>query len=287
MRNALVLALVSLVGSSLLACGDAGENTSGYYRKGTYEPAPGEAAGPVSEGGVPTTGDAGGVPTTPGEPPAPTGAGMLDINLDNAAPTLDLMAEVKVTVNVAPKAGFTGKVDLAVTGAPAGVSVTLDKASLELTTASASAILTVKTSSEVVPGSVALTITATSAAGAKSTPISLTVSPTLTLSIPPNAGALTGMAANTAFAAAPIPLKLGGKKIAIKIKNNDSMGHIIHAGNTGGFNHGNRNAPVAPGAFEAAVEGTNQAREVNSAGTYSFYLHDKAPANANGSIVAQ
>jgi hypothetical protein len=279
-----------LGGSLALACGDAGENTSGYYRKGTYEPTPGQgpAATPGAAGGSGAAGGEG--PSTGGgatPPPAqPTGAGKLDITLDNAAPTLELMAESKLTVNVAPREGFTGKVDLTVTGAPAGLAATFDKTSLELTTASASAMLTVKTSSGVTPGAVTLTVTATSASGARATPVNVTVSPTLTLSIPPNAGALTGMAANTAFAPAPIDLKLGGKKIAVKIKNNDSMGHIIHAGNTGGFNHGNRNAPIAPGAFEGNVE-NGQAREVNAAGTYSFYLHDKSRDNANGSIVAQ
>ncbi|HRH00607.1 MAG TPA: hypothetical protein PLR99_30395 [Polyangiaceae bacterium] len=289
MRNVVALALVVLGGSFALACGDAGENTSGYYRKGTYEPGPGDApaATPGASNGGSTA--AGGGTTPPGDPTPPsqpTGAGKVDITLDNASPTLELMAESKLTVNVAPKEGFTGKVDLAVTGAPAGMMATFDKTSLELTTASASAMLTVKTSSEVAPGAVTLTVTATSASGPRTTPVNVTVSPTLTLSIPPNAGALTGMAANTAFAPAPINLKLGGKKIAVKIKNNDSMGHIIHAGNTGGFNHGNRNAPIAPGAFEGNVE-NGQAREVNAAGTYSFYLHDKTRDNANGSIVAQ
>jgi hypothetical protein len=289
MRNVVALALVVLGGSFALACGDAGENTSGYYRKGTYEPGPGDPAAATPGGGSSTT-PGGGTTAPPGEPAPPTqptGAGKVDITLDNAAPTLELMAESKLTVNVAPKEGFTGKVDLTVTGAPAGMTATFDKASLELTTASASAMLTVKTSSAVTPGAVTLTVTATSASGPRTTPVNVTVSPTLTLSIPPNAGALTGMAASTAFAPAPINLKLGGKKIAVKIKNNDSMGHIIHAGNTGGFNHGNRNAPIAPGAFEGTVEGNGQPREVNAAGTYSFYLHDKSPANASGSIVAQ
>ncbi len=290
MRTVVALALAVLGGSLAVACGDAGENTSGYYRKGTYEPGPSDppAATPGGGNGGSTSTGGGATPPAggPAAPTQPTGAGKLEINLDNAAPTLELMAESKITVNVAPKEGFTGKVDLAVTGAPAGLTATFDKSSVELTTASASAILTVKTSSAVVPGAVTLTVTATSASGPRTTPINVTVSPALTLSIPPNAGALTGMAASTAFAPGPINLKLGGKKIAVKIKNNDSMGHIIHAGNTGGFNHGNRNAPIAPGAFEGNVE-NGQAREVNAAGTYSFYLHDKTRDNANGSIVAQ
>ncbi len=280
-----LLALVLVGGGTLLGCGDASQNTAGYYRKGPGgEDLPAAPAGSAPAASASATGTASG---TAAAPPAGPSSTKLEMNVDNAAPNAELMAETKIVVNVAPKEGFTGKVDLTVTGAPAGVTATFDKTSIELTSASASAMLTLKTSSSVTPGAIALTVMAKSAAGdTKTTSINLTVAPTLTLTIPPNAGALTGMTANTAFAPTPVNLTLGGKKVAIKIKNGDSMGHIIHSGNTGGFNHGNRNAMIAPGAFEGPVDG-GQPREVNAAGTYSFYLHDKAPANANGSIVAK
>ena len=108
------------------------------------------------------------------------------------------------------------------------------------------------------------------------------------MKIPVNAGALTGMAANTAFAPADMKVKLGGKKIAVKVRNDDSATHIVHSGNTGGFNHGNRNAAIAAnGGLEGTVEGTNAPREINAAGTYAFYLHDRTPQNANGRIIAE
>ncbi len=295
MRKTLLLAVFG--GALLLACGDAGQNTSGYYRgpTGGGDPAaPGDPAPANPAPGTPAANNPG-TPTpgapAPGAPaPPPTGAAKLDITLDNAAPPVDLGAEVKVVINIAPKEGLAGKVDLTVTGMPAGVTATLDKPSVDIVgTASSSAMLTIKTGTEVVPGTVGLTITAKPAAGdMKTAPVNVAVAPTLLVKIPINAGALTGMAAGTAFAPAPIKITLGGKKIAVKVRNDDSAAHIFHSGNTGGFNHGNRNAPVAGnGGFEANVEGTNAPREINAAGTYNFYLHDRTPQNANGSIVAQ
>lgn len=292
MRKTFAVALLG--GALLLACGDAGQNTSGYYRgpTGGDPSAPSDPANPSSPSNPNNPGTNPSNPGTPGTPgtPAPTGNAKLDINLDNAAPPVDLGNEVKVTVNIAPKEGLTGKVDLTVTGMPAGVTATFDKTSVDIVgTASSSAILTIKANTDVVPGAVALTVTAKPASGDQKTqPINLDVKPTYTLKIPVNAGALTGMAASTAFAPADIKLKLGGKKVAVRVQNNDSATHIIHSGNTGGFNHGVTGTPIAAnGGFEGNVQGTNAPREINAAGTYAFYLHDINPQGPNGRIVAE
>ncbi len=292
MRKALLVGFLG--GALLLACGDAGQNTSGYYRGPTggdpgtpSEPAPTNPGTPANPNNPGTPG----TPATPGAPAPPAaGAAKLDITLDNAAPPVELGAEVKVMVNIAPKEGLTGKVDLSVTGMPAGVTATFDKTSVDIVgTASSSAILTIKTSTDTVPATAGLTITAKPASGdMKTSPVNVNVQPTLTLKIPVNAGALTGMAANTAFAPADVKVKLGGKKIAVKVRNDDSATHIIHSGNTGGFNHGNTGATIAAnGGFEGNVQGTNAPREINAAGTYGFYLHDRTPTNANGRIIAE
>jgi hypothetical protein len=259
------------------ACSDGAATGGGIPRKGYGSSGGTSPGGQTSDG---TNTDPGGNnpspnPTNnPNPTPSPTAA--IAINLDKSSASTDLLAETTVLVNVQPQNGFNGNVDLSVTGAPAGVTCTFDKTTVTINGASASATLTLKAASDTAPATQSLTITAKSGSLQATAPLSLTINPVVHLKIPASVDALRGptdtVIQSTAYGPNPLNLKLGtAANIAIKIFNEDTKAHEIHAGNGAqGFAHGNN----IPAGTEEGNTQANVPRTVNAPGTYNFYLHD-------------
>jgi hypothetical protein len=246
----------TVVGSSSGAAddGDDGaddEGTSGTTRgsSGTTTPTGATASSSGSSGTTPTAG------------------GSFDIILDKQTVSADMAQTMKVQVTVEPKNGFSGPVKLSAVGAVGDASITFDKTELQLSGAAATAMMTVTTKTTTAPADYPVKVAAAGSAG--STPVSreaevkLTVNPTLTLAIKMNPS-------TTDYIDAPktIPVAVGtAANVKVRFVNQDSTGHIIHAGSPG-FPHGNTNSPIPNGGTDPT------ARAVQAGSTYAFYLHD-------------
>lgn len=268
--------------ASLAACGDASVNTSEQWH-GVGGGAGGGGGGSFSGGGSQSGGgDAGSMMQA-----ASDGGGAqtqsLSVMLGSASADVELRnVTAPIVVTVAPT-GYTGAVNLTVTGLPAGVTAAFDTPTLMMAgSTGASAHLTLTTKSDVAIGPANLQVVATGGAVTANGALTLNVKPVLTITIPMNVDAMkgtSGMPSKTAFGDYPImiaaPTNISANPVQIKFYNADSAGHCIHASNaTQGFPHDPVNNGVCT-ALTMKNQFDAQARNVIATGTYTFYLHDQ------------
>ena len=310
-RLPLVALIVAASAFTAVACGDAstgstswhpgssGSSSSGGATGGSTgsassggsnasSPSSGSSSGsgststtdPSGTGGAttdPTPAPTGTTTASPGTPPPPA-APAFDVMIDNAKPSIELLSEQIIQITVAPQ-NYTGDVALSVTGLPADVTATFDKASLSVSgTAGATAKLAIKSLSSTKPGAVPFNVVATAGATTKTAPATLDVKSVLTIRIPVNVDANTGPNVfGTINVTAPANMS-AQNPITVNFLNLDSTPHEIHGGQSAqGFPHGK-------GTF--AQNQMDTPRLLNTAGlTYGFYLHDEGSAKTPGKIV--
>lgn len=278
MRNVRESIALVLGAALLVACADTTTTSStSRGRKtvvGASSGAPDDADDGDGEGpgtttpGASSSGASGTPATSSGASGTPvTAAGSFDIILDKQTVSADMTEPLKVQVTVEPKNGFTGAVKLSAVGAVGDAVISFDKTEVQLAGAAATAIMTVTTKTTTAPADYPVKIAGAGTAGgapvSREADVKLTVNPQLTLAIKMNPS-------NTDYMDAPkqIPVAVGGAaSVKIRIVNQDSTGHIIHAGSPG-FAHGNTGAPVPNGGTDP----TN--RSVQAGSNYAFYLHD-------------
>jgi hypothetical protein len=193
-----------------------------------------------------------------------------------------------VQVSVAPN-GYTGTIVLATAGLPAGVTTSFDNATLSIDGSStATATMTVKTADSAPIGDVSFTVTASADGVTKSATLALTVQPEITIHIPAgvnNTGATVTNPNSTAFGPYPItisaPANLStSNTITVNFFNDDTVSHEIHADDAAqGFGHDP--GPFGPNSMDPFV------RQVNSTGTFDFYLHDQGAPITIGRLFVQ
>jgi hypothetical protein len=200
-----------------------------------------------------------------------------------------LLASNTATVSVAPN-GYSGMATLSVASLPTGVTGTFDNTTLSLdghTTATAT--LTLKTATSATPGPANIEVDAMAAGMTFKTTIALTVESAITVHIPQgvnNMGGTTSNPVTTAFG--PYPMKIaepmGGisasNTVTVYFFNDDTVSHEIHASaDQEGFAHDP--GTIAPNSMDKLV------RQVNTAGSYNYYLHDQGAPITVGLITIQ
>lgn len=204
--------------------------------------------------------------------PAPN----LGVTVDKTSIQSQLMANTEVQVSVAPN-GYVGPATLAVAAMPTGVTGTFDNAMIVLdgrTTATAK--LTVAAADSAAPGDANIEVDATAAGSTFKTTIALTVQSVITVHIPMgvnNMGGTTSNPVTTAYG--PYPIKITAPQgmsaqnpVTVYFMNDDSVSHEIHASDDQeGFGHDP--GLIAPMSMDSYV------RNVNTTGSYNFYLHDQ------------
>jgi hypothetical protein len=199
------------------------------------------------------------------------------------------MASNTATVSVAPN-GYSGMATLSLPSMPSGVTGSFDNATLSLDgRTTATATLTLKTVDSAAPGAANVEIDAMAAGTTFKTTIAFTVESVITVHIPKgvnNMGGTTSNPVTTAFG--PYPMKLAAPTAGISSQNpvtvyffnDDSVSHEIHASaDQEGFAHDP--GPIAPNSMDSLV------RNVNTAGSYNFYLHDQGAPITVGLITIQ
>lgn len=214
---------------------------------------------------------------TPPEAPtvAPTAASEFEVALDTQTPSLGLGETVAVTATVTPKNGFTGPVQLAVTGLPAGATATPVTADVVAGPVSGKLMIKAELTANVtaVGVSVPLVVKATTATAEATAPANFKIAPKVTVTIPMNVDALRGARmlraeyGGDAFAGLGTFKTQAGNGIVVSVFNADSKGHIIH-GPGGEFPHGDTANPIAPNSFEPRT------RTLTAGRTATAYLHE-------------
>jgi hypothetical protein len=192
-------------------------------------------------------------------------------------------------VSIAPN-GYAGMATLSVTSMPTGVTGTFDNATLTLDgTATATAKLTLKTDTSAVQGPANIEVDAMAMGLTFKTTIALTVESAITVHIPKgvdNMGGTTSNPVTTAFG--PYPMKMqsppGGisasTPLTVYFFNDDTVSHEIHASaDQEGFAHDP--GSIAPNSMDKLV------RNVNTTGSYNYYLHDQGAPITVGLIEIQ
>jgi hypothetical protein len=218
-------------------------------------------------------------------------AGPFSITLASATPTVNLAASVTVGVAVTPAQGFTGTVDLKVTGLPTGVTAAPVSVPVATGAATATIVLTAAATAYVTPvnTTVPITIVATSGDGQATATANFTVAPKITIHIPNNVEALYNAPGGPlraewgeAFGPNNQPLRTQvGNPIEITIFNDDDSQHIIHGPNAA-FPHGDFNAPIQPNAFEMK-NGAPRVRTMKVGDSATAYIHGE-PNSTNASF---
>lgn len=289
MRTSLLVALASILTVTAVGCSDMNDGTGLSSRRARRTSSP-PAAGSVedhdesdTEGeddldvGNPNADTKPNAPSTPG-----TAAPEFALTLAQNTPTVDLGESVDLDVSIEPKNGFTGAVDLSVSGLPSGTTATPTSVTVGASAATAkikitAAIDAVATAPNT---SSALVITGRSGGVTATANANFKVAPKLKLTIPVNVDALR--AANVqyrdewgaAFGANPKSLRTQqGNGIVVTVFNADSKAHIVHGAN--GFQHGNTGAPIEPNSFEMA-NGAPRTRTLNVGTNANGYPHEGA-----------
>jgi hypothetical protein len=277
MRSALLL---STCAALALACGDASDITSNHWA--------GVGTGNGDNGGADDSGTSTG-PTDAGtsaDVVLPEGGAQtqsFQVMTDKTSYNVELRNTVVVQVTIAPQ-GFTGTVNLAVSGLSTGVTGAFNPTSVSVSgTTGATSMLTLTTLESVLPATTPFTVTATSGSATATSAPSLVVLPQITIQIPTNVEALAGTSgtpSTNAFGNYPIvltaPANFGtNNPIIVKFLNNDSAPHCIHASNPNqGFPHDtDPNGVCSMLMAKGQLDGT--AHNVNTKGSYLFYLHDE------------
>lgn len=272
------LAAAALCAAFAFACGDASNTTSNHWAGISSGGGNDGSTGDASTGGSTQGGNDAGVIAEGG---AQTQS--FQIMTDKTSYSVELRSTVVVQVTIAPQ-GFTGTVNLAVSGLSTGVTGAFNPTSVSVSgTTGATSMLTLTTLESVLPATTPFTVTATSGASTATSAPMLDVLAQITIQIPTNVAALAGTSGNpstNAFGNYPIvltaPANLGtANPLVVKFLNNDSAPHCIHASNaTQGFPHdavtnGVCNTLMNKGQLDQT------AHNVNTKGSYGFYLHDE------------
>lgn len=301
MRNTLLVGLVATAFAvSSVACGDASSTSGTRARGGGYVPSPGEATDHDPDD-LDTGGTDPGNPNASAPPPKPADpAGQAEqfaLTLSTTTPVVDLGADVSIDVSVAQRNGFTGAVQLAAAGLPAGVTAAFTPATVTVGAAPAVAKLVLTSTVNAVPSaantSIPLQVTGTAGSVKATANANFKVAPKLTITIPMNIDALR--AANvgtqfvnqwgTAFGATPTPLKTQeGNGIVVVVKNADSTAHIVHSG--GAFPHGDTARPIQPNDFEKLADGTVRTRTLSPTAAAPVNVAGYPHEGANGPSVS-
>jgi len=229
----------------------------------------------ASDPGNPNASSAPGAPTTGG-----VASAQFALTLGQATPTVGLGEETVIDVTVASRGGFTGLVDVSVTGLPPGAT-----ASSLRVAAGGVGRLAIRADVTAVPSapntSSAIVVTGT-AGGARATAnASFKIAPRLTLRVPVNVDALR--AASTiyrdawgpAFGQSQQALRTQvGNGIVVSVFNADSKAHVLHGEN--GFAHGDDQRPIQPNDLERREDGAPRTRTLNVGTDANGYLHDGA-----------
>jgi hypothetical protein len=263
-----------------LACGDASNITSNHWAGIGTGDGPGD--GTDTDGSTSTGSDSG----TTADVSLPDGGSQtqaFQIMTDKATYNAELRAAIVVQVTIAPQ-NFTGTVNLAVSGLSTGVTGAFNPPSVSVSgSTGATSMLTLTTLESVIPATTPFTVTATSGTNTATSAPMLTVLPQITIQIPTNVAALAGTQgtpSTKAFGNYPIvinaPSNFGtANPIIVKFINNDSAPHCIHASNpTQGFPHD----AVTNGVCNTLMQkgqSDQTAHNVNTKGSYLFYLHDE------------
>lgn len=285
--NALLVA-TSLVAVTAFGCGEA--DTSSPYARGPARNASPPPVGSPDEHDPSDVGDGDLDPGNPNantrpEPPNTSGAAAPEfaLTLSDDTPTVGLGEEVTIDVVVEGIDGFSGDVDLSVTGLPPGATASTAKATIPAgATASAPTKITIRAGFDAIPSapgtSSPISIAGTSGQAAASANANFKVAPRFTLTIPLNVDALR--AANVqyrdewgeAFGQNPTPLRTQqGNGIVVTVFNADSKPHVLHGAN--GFAHGDVSAPIQPNAYEMQ-NGNVRTRTLNPGTNANGYLHE-------------
>jgi hypothetical protein len=284
MRPLLLLALTSAFTVSAVACSDTADTNTLAVRHAVKSniPQPGAPAQNDDDTTGATDPDVGN-PNATSKPSAPTTAGVpssdFAITLGSTTPTVGLGESASIDVNVQPKNGFTGQVDITVSGLPEGATAAPVTAVAETP---AKLVITTDVTAVTTPanGGSPLVITGTSGSIQATANATFKIAPTLTLTIPVNIDALR--AAGTqyrdewgpAFGQNQQALRTqDGNGIVVTVFNADSKAHIIHGAN--GFAHGNTAAPIQPNAFEMSGSAP-RTRTLNPGVDANGYPHDGA-----------
>ena len=248
-------------GSSTLAAGDDGEPSVGENNV---------------DDGNPNADTLPGAPSTQG-----ANAPQFTMTLSDAQPALGLGETKDISVTVTPKNGFTGAVNIAVTGLPAGVTAAPAVATVGTGPATAKVTLKVDATAAVTPEATPAALKVTGSAGSVSSTANANfkVAPKLLITIPMNVDALRAATqtfrddyAGPALGSKAQPLKTQpGNGIVFTVFNADSKQHIVHG--AGAFPHGDTANPIEANAFEMQ-NGKPRIRTMNVGQNATGYLHE-------------
>jgi hypothetical protein len=204
----------------------------------------------------------------------------LVVTLDKPMVQMQLMDQTVIKVSIAPN-GYSGAATLQMGAGslPAGVQAAFNPPMVLLDgTSSATAQLALSTASSTVAAMLALEVDASAGGATARASLAVEVQPAITIHIPAgiaSMGGSTGSPLTTAFG--PYPIKISApanisdqSPVTVYFMNDDSQSHEIHADSPGqGFGHDP--GPFGGNSMDPYV------RNVNTAGTYDFYLHDLGP----------
>lgn len=281
-----MLGLLALAGLTAVACGDASNpnpsrygNFSSSGSSGDEGPGTSTSSSGGSSGGSTSSGST--TSSTSSSGTVSTEKFSVDVAADTQ--TAELYESKTFSVTLSSKNGFAGDVNLTLEGAPAEAKASLDKTTVAVTAAAGgTALLTVSSRKG---GANAVTIKA-SAIGSTvaSKVVTLNTDKVLTIRLrngmgadlnnPGNWQSLDGSVTNSQF------IVTNSLPLTVKFVNQDTVGHIVHRNDQGGFTHGDQANPLAPNATEAP-------RTLNAAYTGSFYEHTAGAGTANGMLNAK
>ncbi len=320
-RAPLLLLTLPLVALSV-ACGDGGglptgswhpyTGTGGSTTGGGGSTSNGSTNGGSSSGGSASNGTSSGGSTSSGGPSSSGSSGAssssssgssgassssgssmptpdLTVSVDKSTLQSQLMASSTVHVSVAPN-GYIGMASLALGSMPSGVTGTFDNPTVALDgRTTATATLTLKTATSTPPGAVNIDVDATAmGANPGKATVALTVQSVITVHIPAGVNNMGGTISNPVTTAyGPYPMKITAPQgisdqnpVTVYFFNDDSVSHEIHASaDQEGFAHDP--GPIPPMSMDSLV------RNVNTTGSYNYYLHDQGAPITVGLIEIQ
>lgn len=232
------------------------------------------ASGATGGNGATTAASGNGATTGTGAPPATFSVSTEDPSVD-----LDLADTASIPVLVTAT-GDVGTIILSAEGLPQGVSaefspesVTLDGAGSETVTLT----LTSKSSAQV--GEAPFGIVADGPSDDEIADALVTVSPVITIEIPPGVLELAGDGTYLE-AYGPYPILITAPPpVTVYFYNADGIPHEIHTDSGEGFSHSE--GPINPQSMDPLV------RSLNGSGQYDWYLHDQGAPVTPGRIVLQ
>lgn len=292
-KSSLLIGLAAILTATTFGCMDGSDSSGLSSRRARRNTPP--AAGSADDHDVNDTEGANdadlGNPNADTRPDAPSSAGtagtQFALTLANATPTIDLGESLDLDVSVEPKDGFSGMVDLSVSGLPAGVTASTVQAAISPgstapTTVKLRLTAAVDTAASAPNESSPLVITGRAGGATATANANFKVAPRLKLTIPVNVDALRAATVTyrddwgTAFGANPRALKTQqGNGIVVTVFNADSRQHIIHGAS--GFTHGSTTAgqEIQPNSFEM-LNGAPRTRTLNVGANVNGYPHDGA-----------